>query len=168
MNMCAIYTAVPPPTPEEQVRLARENEGKVYGAHRCTVGRRGIAELVAMIAPRSRAALAQAILERDLWGFLTPAASRGNHAATLARAHEDLAVPMPLWPMCIELACLVGAEPARYLGNNLAMLPPELVDDAVDALATHEEASEVATYINEFLRKAQRRRDAVLLHWDLR
>ncbi len=25
-------------------------------------------------------------------------------AATLARAHEGLAVPVPLWPMCIELA----------------------------------------------------------------
>jgi hypothetical protein len=168
VNMCAIYTAVPPPSPEEQVRLARENEGKVYGQHRCTVGRRGIAELVAMIAPRSRSTLAQQILDRDLWGFLTPAASRGNHAATLARAHVDLAVPVPLWPMCIELACLVGAEPAHYLGNNLAMLTPELVDDAVDALTTHEESSEVAAYLLEFFRKAQRRRDAILLHWDLR
>jgi len=168
VNMCAIYTAVPPPTPGEQVRLARENEGKVYGNHRCTVGRRAIAELVAQIAPRSRAALAQAILDRDLWGFLTPAASRGNHAATLARAHEDLAVPVPLWPPSIEMACLVGAEPAAYLGNNLAMLTPELVDDAVDSLTTHEDTSEVAAYILEFFRKAQRRRDAILLHWDLR
>ena len=168
MGMCAIYTAVPPPSREQLIALAKQNEAQSYGAQRCTLGRKAVAELVAHVAPPSHKQLAATILERDLWGFLTPAASRGNHAATLGRAHPDLVVPFPLWPPCVELATLTGATPAEYIGNNLAMLPRHLVDAAVDGFEEHEAASEVAAYLNDFLRKAHARRDAVLLHWDHR
>jgi hypothetical protein len=166
--MCAIYSAVPPPTVDQLKELARTHEGSTWAANRCTLGRRAVAELVAALAPRSHADLARAIHERDLWSFLTPAASRGNHAQTLQRVHPELAVPFPLWPPSVELACLTGAEPAHYIGNNLAMLPPELVVQAVPLFEQHEAAHEVAEVLNEFLRKAVRRRDAVLLHWDHR
>ncbi len=168
MGMCAIYTAVPPPSEEQLVAVARDNETRHYGARRCTLGRKAIAQLVGLVAPPSHVELAKAILERDLWGFLTPAATRGNHAAMLQRAHEEIAVPTPLWPESIEMACLVGAPPAQYLGNNLVMLPPELVAIAVAAFAKHEAASEEAAYLNEFLGGARDREDAVLLHWDYR
>src|SRR3954467_6830655 len=98
MGMCAIYTAIrPPETPEELAAIAKQNEAKAYGARRCTLGRVAVAELVSQIAPPSHAPLARAIVERDLWGFLTPAAARGNHASTLHRMHPELAVSVPLW-----------------------------------------------------------------------
>ena len=75
--MCAIYTAVPPPSREQLISLAKQNEAQSYGARRCTLGRKAVAELVAHVAPPSHTRLAATILERDLWGFLTPAASRG-------------------------------------------------------------------------------------------
>lgn len=167
--MCAIYTAVRPPSSAEQLAaLARDNESRTYGANRRTLGHRAIAELVLVVAPPSHATLVHAILERDLWGFLTPAASRGNHAITLAAANPDLAVPRPLWPESVELACLVGAPPAQYLGNNRVMLRPELVARAVEALGRHEDASEHATYLREFFASTLPRLDAILLHWDYR
>jgi hypothetical protein len=168
VGMCAIYSAVPPPTADELKELARTHENRAWAANRCTLGRAAIAELVAALAPPSHAELARAIHERDLWSFLTPAATRGNHAQTLQRVHTDLAVPFPLWPSSIELACLVGAEPAHYIGNNLVMLPSDLVVQAVPVFEQHEGAHEVAEVLNAFLRKAARRRDAVLLHWDHR
>ncbi len=167
--MCAIYTAIrPPATPEELAAIAKQNESKAYGARRCTVGRAAVAQLVAQIAPASHAALAQAIVERDLWSFLTPAASRGNHAAALQRMHPELTVPFPLWPYSIELACLVGAEPSHYVGNNLVMLGPNLVSHAVTAFEQRATTSEPAAYLLEYLAPAGARGDAVLLHWDYR
>lgn len=168
MGMCAIYTAIPPPSADELLALARSNEGQVYGARRCTLGRRAVAELVALVAPPTHATLSLAILERDLWGFLTPAASRGNHVEALRQANLDLVLPVPLWPESPALACLVGAPPAHYIGNNLAMLPAELVHGAVNAFQAHEATNDAAEYLNAFLRPAQRRGDAVLLHWDYR
>lgn len=166
--MAAIYTAIAPPSPEELVALARSNESQTYGANRRTVGRLAIAELVAAVAPPSHTAFAETVRDRDLWGFLTPAATRGNHAATLQRVHEDLVVPSPLWPSSVELACLVGAAPAHYIGNNLIMLPPELVQAGHAAFARLEPEHEPAQFINEFFAGAARRGDAVLLHWDYR
>jgi hypothetical protein len=168
MGMSAIYTAIRPPTPEQLVALARGNEAQTYGPNRRTLGRRAIAELVAAFAPASHAEFARIVLERDLWGFLTPAATRGNHAVALQNVHVDLAVPVPLWPSSTELACVVGVEPAHYIGNNLVMLPPELVAAGVDAFEPHEDTHEVVHYLNEFLRPARKRNDAVLLHWDFR
>lgn len=66
MGMCAIYTAIAPPSADELYALARNNEVNVYGAHRRTLGRRAVAELVAMVAPPSHAAFARTVLERDL------------------------------------------------------------------------------------------------------
>lgn len=168
MPMCAIYTAISPPSPEEIVALARTNESQTYGSNRRTVGRLAIAELVALVVPPSHAAFAATIRDRDLWGFLTPAATRGNHAAALQRVHEDLVVPSPLWPPSSALACLVGTAPAHYAGNNLIMLPPDVVDAGSVALSRLEATSEPAAYLNEFLRAASERADAVLLHWDYR
>ena len=166
--MAAIYTAISPPSAEELVALARNNEARAYGANRRTVGRLAIAELVAAVAPPSHAAFAATVRDRDLWGFLTPAATRGNHAAALQRVHEDLAVPTPLWPSSVELACLVGTEPAQYLGNNLIMLPPELVKAGHAAFSRLEPTHEPAHFLNEFFREAATRGQAVLLHWDFR
>lgn len=168
MGMCAIYTAVTPPSADELVALARNNEQKTYGARRCTVGRVAIATLVLRTAPPASRDLARTILDRDLWGFLTPAATRGNHAAMLQRVHEDIVVPSPLWPDGIEMACLVGARPAHYLGNNLVILHPPTVAAGVAAFEPHEDESDEAAYLNEFLRGARDRGDAVLLHWDYR
>jgi hypothetical protein len=168
MGMCAIYTAVPASTPDELYALARSNESKVYGANRRTLGRRAVAELVALVAPPSHAAFARTVLDRDLWGFLTPAATRGNHLATLQAAHEDLAIPTPLWPNTAELACLVGVPPARYVGNNLAHLPSGLVLAGAEAFSAHEATNEVAHYLYEFLRDTSEREQAALLHWDYR
>ena len=166
MPMCAIYTAVPPPSADELAALARDNESRQYGANRRTLGRRAIQELVAAVAPASHKVLADVILARDLWGFLTPAASRGNHAAMIAREHEDIVLPSPVWPDTVELACLVGAPPAHYIGNNLVMLPPDLVRSATAlfAIVDHDAAELLA----DFLRTAGTRADAVLLHWDYR
>lgn len=168
MGMCAIYTAITRPSPDEIHRLARDNEARVHGARRRTLGRRAVAELAAAFAPPSHAPFAAAILERDLWGFLTPAATRGNHVLALQAANPDLAVTMPVWPSSTELACIVGAEPAHYIGNNLVLLSPELVRAAVAAFEPHEDTLEPAAYLNEFLRLAAGRTDAVLLHWDYR
>src|SRR5690349_3514217 len=168
MGMCAIYTAIRPPSADELVALARTNESQAYGSNRRTVGRRAIAELVALVVPPSHATFAATVRDRDLWGFFTPAATRGNHVAALQRVHEDLAVPHPLWPASSALACLVGAPPAHYVGNNLIMLPPEVVDAGSTALSRPEATSEPAAYLNEFLRAASDRADAVLLHWDYR
>lgn len=164
--MCAIYTAVTPPSPDELVALARDNESRTYGVRRCTLGRMAVAELVTRVVPPSHATLASTILERNLWGFLTPAATRGNHAAVLQRAHPELAVPSPLWPESVELACLVGAPPAHYLGNNLVMLPVEIV--AIAAAAFDKLDGDEAAYLGEFLTGARDREDAILLHWDYR
>ena len=166
--MAAIYTAIAPPSSEEVVGLARNNESQTYGANRRTVGRLAIAELVAAVAPPSHAVFAATVRDRDLWGFLTPAATRGNHAATLQRVHEDIVVPSPLWPSSTELACLVGAAPAHYIGNNLIMLPPALVREGTAAFDRLEETHEPAAFINEFFRRAADRGDAMLLHWDYR
>lgn len=168
VGMSAIFTSIVPPTPDQLAALAKANEQKAYGSYRCTLGRRAVAELVATVAPRERAALAKTILDRDLWGFLTPAASRGNHIVALQSANPDLQVPTPLWPPSVELACLVGAPPAHYIGNNLVMLPADLVPQAVAAFAVHEDACEPAAYLNEFLRGVEHRGDALLLHWDYR
>lgn len=168
MGMCAIYTAVPPSTDEELYTLARTNEQKLYGANRRTLGRRAVAELVALVAPATHAAFARTVLDRDLWGFLTPAATRGNHRATLEAAHEDLVIPVPLWPTTPELACLVAVPPARYVGNNLAHLPSELVLAGAEAFAALEATNDVANYLYEFLRATSDRRLAALLHWDYR
>jgi hypothetical protein len=168
MPMAAIYTAIAPPSSEELVTLARSNESQTYGPNRRTVGRLAIAELVAAVAPPSHAVFAATVRDRDLWGFLTPAATRGNHAATLQRVHEDIVVPSPLWPSSTELACLVGAAPAHYIGNNLIMLPPELVREGSAAFSRLEDTHEPALFINEFFGGAAKRGDAVLLHWDYR
>jgi hypothetical protein len=169
MGMCAIYTAIPPPqSAEELTAIAKQNESKAYGARRCTLGRAAVAELVTQIVPPSHAALAKTIAERDLWGFLTPAAARGNHASTLHRMHPDLPVSVPLWPYSIELACLVGAEPAHYVGNNLVMLGPNLVSHAVAAFDARAATSEPAAYLLEYLAPTVPRGEAVLLHWDYR
>jgi len=77
-------------------------------------------------------------------------------------------VPSPLWPSSIELACLVGAAPAHYLGNNLIALAPDLVQAGHVAFTRLESAHEPAAFINEFFGGAARRGDAVLLHWDYR
>ncbi len=166
--MCAIYTAIKPPSPEEVVALARSNEGQLYGANRRTLGRVAVAELVALLVPPSHAEFAAIVRDRDLWGFLTPAATRGNHVAALQRVHEDLAVPSPLWPSSPGLACLVGVAPAHYIGNNLIMLPPELVAAGSAAFSRLAPTSEPAAYLNDFLRPASQRGNAVLLHWDYR
>jgi hypothetical protein len=166
--MCAIYTAIKPPSADEIVALARSNEGQVYGANRRTLGRRAVAELVVAFVPPSHTSFATTVRDRDLWGFFTPAATRGNHAATLQRVHEDLAVPSPLWPSSTALACLVGVAPAHYAGNNLIMLPPELVDAGATAFLRLARDNEPAAYLHEFLRPAADRGDAVLLHWDYR
>jgi len=166
--MCAIYTAVTPPSAAQLTTLARDNESRQITANRRTLGPRAIEELVVAVAPPSHAAFAKLILERDMWGLLTPAATRGNHAAAIAREHEDIVVPSPVWPSSIELATLVGAPPAHYVGNNLAMLSPKLVAAAVQAFAALERDHEPAEVLNEFLRAAARRLDAVLLHWDYR
>ena len=166
--MCAIYTAIKPPSPDEIAALAKSNEGTIYGANRRTLGRVAVAELVVLVAPPSHLAFAETIRDRDLWGFLTPAATRGNHVAALQRVHEDLVIPSPLWPSSSALACLVGSAPAHYIGNNLIMLPPELVDAGSVAFARLAPTSEPAAYLNDFLRPASDRGDAVLLHWDYR
>jgi hypothetical protein len=166
--MCAIYTAIPPPSPQQLSALAKDNEAKTYGEQRCTLGRTAIAELVAALAPPSHAALANAILERDLWGFLTPAATRGNHIAALMRANPEVAIPSPLWPPSTEFACLLGVPPAHYIGSNLVLLPADLVWSGVEAFEEHEAQHEVAAYLNEFLRRARAMKKAVLLHWDFR
>jgi hypothetical protein len=166
--MCAIYTAVPPPSAEQLIALAKSNEGQAYGSNRCTLGRKAVEELVAYLAPPAYVDFARQILERDLWGFLTPAATRGNHIAALQRAHPDLALPSPLWPPSTEFACLLGVEPARYIGNNLVLLSPDLVWSGVEAFEEHEAANEVAAYLNEFLRRTRERKQAILLHWDHR
>ena len=168
MGMCAIYTAMKPPSDDELVTIARTNETQSYQPRRCTLGRTAMAQLVARVAPASHRELAKTILDRDLWGFLTPAATRGNHAAMLQRVHDELPVPTPLWPESVEMACLVGTMPARYLGNNLVVLAPEIVAVAVAAFQNHEAESEEAHYLNEFLRGARDREDAVMLHWDYR
>jgi hypothetical protein len=165
--MCAIYTAIPPPSPEELITLARRNETEQYRAHRKTLGRRAMLELVDLVAPPSRKALSSVILDRDLWAFLTPAASRGNHAAALAKAHEDIAIPFPLWPESTLLACLVGAAPAHYIGNNLVMLQPELVARGVAAFEEYE-SNELVGFLLDFFRDAIKRADCILLHWDHR
>src|SRR5665647_1829122 len=126
MGMCAIYTAIDPPSPEQLTALAKNNEAKTYGEQRCTLGRKAVATLVAALAPPSHRALANAVLERDLWGFLTPAATRGNHVAALARANPDIAIPSPMWPLSTEFACLLGVPPAHYIGSNLVLLPADL------------------------------------------
>jgi hypothetical protein len=166
--MCAIYTAIKPPSPDELAALAKSNESQIYGANRRTLGRRAVAELVVLTAPPSHLAFAETVRDRDLWGFFTPAATRGNHVAALQRVHEDLAIPSPLWPSTSALACLVGAEPATYIGNNLIMLQPELVDAGSAAFSRLAATSEPAAYLNDFLRPASDRGDAVLLHWDYR
>ena len=166
--MCAIYTAIKPPSPDELAALAKSNESLIYGPNRRTLGRRAVAELVVLTSPPSHLAFAETVRDRDLWAFLTPAATRGNHVAALQRVHEDLAIPSPLWPSTSALACLVGAEPAHYIGNNLIMLPPELVDAGSLAFSRLAPTSEPAAYLNEFLRPASDRGDAVLLHWDYR
>src|SRR5690348_8124338 len=166
--MCAIYTAILPPSPDEIAALAKSNEGQIYGANRRTLGRRAVEELVVLVSPSSHVAFAETIRDRDLWGFLTPAATRGNHVAALQRVHEDLAIPSPLWPSTSALACLVGAAPAHYIGNNLIMLPPDLVDAGSVAFGRLAATSEPAAYLNDFLRPASDRGDAVLLHWDYR
>jgi len=140
----------------------------VYGARRRTLGRKAVAELVARVAPPSHATFAKVVLDGDLWGFLTPAATRGNHVAALEKANPELAVPMPLWPSTVELACLVGSPPAHYIGNNLVLLSCELVFDGAVAFETREADDEVAAYLCAFLREARDRGDAVLLHWDFR
>jgi hypothetical protein len=169
MPMCAIYTAVrPPSTPDELAAFARDNESRQYGANRRTLGRRAVEELVAAVAPPSHAAFAQAILERDLWGFLTPAATRGNHAAMIAREHEDIVLPSPVWPSSIELACLVGAPPAHYIGNNLVMLGPNLVQAAAPIFSDMARTHEPAELLEEFMTVAAGRGNAILLHWDYR
>lgn len=168
MPMCAIYTAVAPAPAHELAAIARAGDSTTYRARRRTVGRQAIAELVAAVAPPSHAAFARTVLQRDAWGFLTPAAARGNHAVALQEVHEDITVPIPLWPSTTELACLVGVAPAQYVGNNLAVLPPELVEMAVVAFTAHETTSEAAMYFNDFLRAARDQRDIVLLHWDYR
>jgi len=168
MPMCAIYTAVAPAPPHELATIARASDAAVYRGRRHTMGRHAIAELVAAVAPSTHAGFARTVLVRDMWGFLTPAASRGNHAAAMQDVHVDLTVPVPLWPSSTELACLVGVEPAQYLGNNVAALPPELVDIAVVAFTLHEGTSEAARYLNGFLRLARDARHVVLLHWDFR
>jgi hypothetical protein len=165
--MCAIYTAIPPPSAEELLTLARRNETEQYRSHRKTLGRRAMLELVALVAPPSRLDFAKVILDRDLWAFLTPAASRGNHAATLAKAHEDLVIPFPLWPESTLLACLTGAVPAHYLGNNLVMLQADLVSLAASAFEKYE-SNELVGFLTEFLEDAAKRGDCVLLHWDHR
>jgi hypothetical protein len=159
---------VKPPSEDGLLALARDNEQQTYGPRRCTVGRIAIANLVLRLAPPPWRALALTIVERDLWGFLTPAATRGNHAAMLQRVHEDITVPIPLWPEGVEMALLVGALPAQYLGNNLVMLAPEIVAIGVAALEKHEDESDEAAYLNEFLRGARDREDAVLVHWAYR
>jgi hypothetical protein len=166
--MCAIYTAIPPPSKEELTALARRNETEQYRSHRKTLGRRAMLELVALVAPESRKELANTILDRDLWGFLTPAAARGNHASALAEASPDLVIPYPLWPPSTLLACLTGAEPAYYIGNNLVMLQPDLVKRAIPEFETYEESNELVGFLVEFLRDASKRGDCVLLHWDHR
>jgi hypothetical protein len=168
MGMCAIYTAVAPPSPEELAALAKQNEASTYGPRRRTVGRRAVAELALLFAPPSHLLFLDAILEKDLWGFLTPAATRGNHIAALARANPEVAVPSPLWPATIEFACLVGTEPARYVGNNLVMLPPDVVAAGNSAFALRAAASEPAQYLGEFFQHAAARGQAMLLHWDYR
>ncbi|MBA2540092.1 MAG: hypothetical protein H0V17_10695 [Deltaproteobacteria bacterium] len=169
MGMCAIYTAITPPSPEQLKDLARRNETEQYVNHRRkTLGFKAMLQLVAQVAPPERHELAKKIYDRDLWGFLTPAASRGNHSAMLAKAHEDIVVPFPLWPESTMLACLTGTQPATYLGNNLVMLQPELVSIAVPAFELYEDENEVAAILNEFLRAAADNEDAVLLHWDHR
>jgi hypothetical protein len=60
-----------------------------------------------------------------------------------------------------------GAAPAMYLGNNLAMLPPELVSLGVAAFEKHE-SNDLVSFFLEFLRDACEREDAILLHWDHR
>ena len=168
MGMCAIYTAVSALTADELYALARTNESKVYGAHRRTLGRRAVAELVALVAPPTHAAFARTVLDRDLWGFLTPAATRGIHRAALESAHQDLAIPVPLWPSTTELACLVCVPPAHYVGNNLGYLPVSLVLAGAEAFAAFEATNEVANYLYEFLRDTSEREQAALLHWDYR
>jgi len=168
MGMCAIYTAVTPPSPEQMLALARHNEGQTYGEKRCTLGRKAIEELVAALAPPSHAAFAKAILDGDLWGFLTPAATRGNHIAALARANPDVAIPQTMWPASTEFACLLGVPPAHYIGSGLVLLPADLVWSGVEAFEEHEADHEVAAYLNEFLRRARSAKEAVLLHWDYR
>lgn len=166
--MCAIYTAIPPPSPQQLGALAKDNEAKTYGEQRCTLGRKAVAELVAALAPPSHQAFATAIHERDLWGFLTPAATRGNHIAALMRANPEVGVPSPMWPASTEFACLLGVAPAHYIGSNLVLLPADLVWSGVEAFEEHEAQHEVAAYLNEFLRRARAQKNAVLLHWDFR
>jgi hypothetical protein len=165
--MCAIYTAIPQPSPQELAALARRNSNEQYSSYRKTLGRRAMLELVALVAPPSRKALAKTILDRDLWGFLTPAASRGNHASALAEANQDIVIPFPLWPQSTLLACLTGAEPAHYIGNNLVMLQPDLVRQAVGDFETYA-ANELVSFVIEFFRDASKRNDCILLHWDHR
>ena len=170
MGMCAIYTAIArqhagPPSPEEVLALARDNERKTYVPRRCTVGRVAIAQLVHHVVPSP---LTDAILERDLWGFLTPAATRGNHIAALARANPDVAIPQTMWPASTEFACLLGVPPAHYIGSGLVLLPRDLVWSGVEAFEEHEADHEVAAYLNAFLRRARSAKEAVLLHWDYR
>ena len=115
-----------------------QQRGQAYGSNRRTVGRLAIAELVAAVVPPSHAAFAATVRDRDLWGFLHPGGDpRQSRRRAPARARGSRRVPHPLWPLLGQLACLVGAPPAHYVGNNLIMLPPEVVD----AGSTHSRAS---------------------------
>jgi hypothetical protein len=168
MGMCAIYTAVQPPEPDALHAIARANEQSKHAPHRCTLGRTAIVQMVRHVVPPSHHTLVKKIYERDLWGFLTPAATRGNHAAKLQAAHTELHVPTPLWPEGIEMALLVGASPATYLGNNLVAVQPEHVAIAVAAFERLVDVCDPAAYFKEFLTGARDREDCVLLHWDYR
>jgi len=166
--MCAIYTAVEPPSEEERRTLAKRTAANVYSVrNRKTIGHRTMLELVTRIAPPARSALAKTIFDRELWGFLTPAAARGNHGAALAKAHDDIVVPFPLWPESTLFACLCGAEPADYLGNNMALLGSDLLALAIPMFEKFE-GYEAVFVLNEFFREAHDREDVVLLHWDHR
>ena len=150
----------------ELALIARASDAAQYNARRRTVERRAMAELVVLVAPPSHADLARAVLQRDAWGFLTPAASRGNHVVALQEVHPDLVLPVPLWPSTVELAALVGVAPAQIIGNNVAMLTKDLVDLVVLSFMPRERTSEAAKNFNAFMRAARLRRDAVLLSWD--
>ena len=77
MPMAAIYTAISPPSPDEIVALARNNEAKTYGANRRTLGRLAIAELVAAVVPPSHV---------NLKITYTEPAVRGNTSSNITKA----------------------------------------------------------------------------------
>jgi hypothetical protein len=194
MGMCAIYTALPDPPPGTDLAeiASRVVDTEIApgaatqtGWRTFPFGRRAMEALAVVYAPPSRQRAAEHIASNDLYPFLKPGVG-AHEDAMLSRlwtfrtsAGLAPALPVPLWPESVVLACVVGAPPAQVVtpkaaGSNVpvtsvAFLRSHSVRDAVAALEKHERAGDelVMTFLR-FFAGARDRGDAVMLHWDYR